>query len=143
MEKPKPPSPVAGWYDDASHPGKKRYWDGTQWTDRILDPADITPAAEIPLSTERKSQDERRALLAQQVQFLVAQGRRVESQSEFQAVLVRGKPVNHTLHAILVIITCGIWILVWPVIAGTGGESRELVIVDEFGNIQVQQLGKV
>jgi len=90
----------------------------------------------------RRPADERKALLAQQIQFMVAQGRRVESQSDFQAVLVSGKPVNHVLHAILTIFTCLIWGIVWAVLAATGGATRELLVVDEFGNVTVQQLGK-
>jgi hypothetical protein len=82
-------------------------------------------------------------MLAQQVQQAVGRGLRVESQSDFQAVLVEGKPVNHTLHAILTIFTCLLWGIVWAVIAGTGGEKREMIVVDEFGNVQHQRLGKV
>jgi hypothetical protein len=68
---------------------------------------------------------------------------RVESQSDFQAVLVQGKPVNHTLHAILTVFTCLLWGIVWAVVAGTGGEKREMIVIDEFGNVQHQRLGKV
>jgi hypothetical protein len=91
---------------------------------------------------QRRTADERKALLSQQVQLLVAQGRRVESQSDFQSVLVQGKPINHTLHLIITLVTCGIWGLVWLVIALTGGERREMIVVDEFGIVQVQRLGK-
>jgi hypothetical protein len=63
---------------------------------------------------ERKSHDERRALLARQVQMSVAQGRRVESQGDYRAVLVLKR---------------------WGVL-----ERREVVEVDEFGNVSVQRL---
>lgn len=102
----------------------------------------VLPAG-AAVSTAKRSVDERKAMLAQQVQQAVARGLRVESQSDFQAVLVEGKPVNHTLHAILTIFTCLLWGIVWAVIAGTGGEKREMIVVDEFGNIQHQKLGKV
>ena len=36
-----------------------------------------------------------------------AQGYRVESQQDYQAVIVKGKPINHTLHIILSVITWG------------------------------------
>jgi hypothetical protein len=94
------------------------------------------------VSTTRRSADERKAMLAQQVQQAVGRGLRVESQSDFQAVLIEGKPVNHTLHAILTVFTCLLWGIVWAVIAGTGGEKREMIVVDEFGNVQHQKLGK-
>ena len=48
--------------------------------------------------SSRKTSEERRELLARQVTSLITQGRRVESQSDFQAVLVQGHRVNHVLH---------------------------------------------
>lgn len=125
----------AGWYPDPDSPGQQRYWDGSGWTDKTAD--------STPVSTTRRTADERKAMLAQQVQQAVGRGLRIESQSDFQAVLVEGKPVNHTLHAILTIFTCLVWGIVWAVIAGTGGEKREMIVVDEFGNVQHQKLGKV
>ncbi len=56
--------------------------------------------------------------------------------------MVLGKPVNHVLHAILTIFTCLLWGIVWLIVGLTGGEKRELLLVDEFGNVHVQHLGK-
>jgi hypothetical protein len=95
-----------------------------------------------PVSATRRSEEERRALLAQQLQQAATRGLRVESSTEFQAVLIEGKPINHTLHAILTIFTCLIWGIVWAIIAATGGEKRHQLIVDEFGNVHWQNLGK-
>jgi hypothetical protein len=81
-------------------------------------------------------------MLAQQLQQGAARGLRVESATEYQAVLIEGKPINHTLHAILTIVTCLIWGFVWAVIGATGGEKRHQLIVDEFGNVHWQQLGR-
>jgi hypothetical protein len=125
-----------GWYQNPNSPDQQRYWDGKAWSDQIM------PAG-VAVSTVRRSPDERKAMLAQQVQQAVGRGLRIESQSDYQAVLVQGKPVNHTLHAILTIFTCLLWGIVWAVIAGTGGEKREMIVVDEFGNVQHQKLGKV
>lgn len=140
---PTPATAPSGWYPDPNAPGTQRYWDGSQWTEHAANTtAQQPPNASAAVSTVRRPADERKALLAQQIQFMVAQGRRVESQSDFQAVLVSGKPVNHVLHAILTIFTCLIWGIVWAVLAATGGATRELLVVDEFGNVTVQQLGK-
>lgn len=91
-------------------------------------------------STQLRSADERKAILAQQVQFAGAQGWRVESQSDFQAFLATGQRPNHVLHAILTIFTCLVWGIVWAVIAITGGIKREMLAVDEYGNVHRQQL---
>ena len=95
-----------------------------------------------PVNATRRSPDERRAILAQQLQQAAARQLRVESSTDFQAVLIEGKPVNHTLHAILTIFTCLIWGIVWAIIAATGGEKRHQLIVDDFGNVHWQNLGK-
>lgn len=88
---------------------------------------------------QTKTAEERKALLAQTVSGQITQGSRVESQSDFQAVLVNGAPVNHTLHLILSIVTCGLWIFVWGGLAIWGGEKRSIVQVDEYGNANIQR----
>ena len=92
------------------------------------------------MSTERKTADERRSLLSRQIGSRLASGRRVESQSEFQAVLIHGHAVNHILHLFISIITAGIWIIVWIALVIFGGERREIVEVDEWGNSSVSKL---
>jgi Protein of unknown function (DUF2510) len=128
-------SPSPGWYPDPNAGGANlmRYWDGDAWTDQVHGGSEV--------STARRTDDERKVLLAQQLQTAAARGLRIESQSDFQAVLVEGKPVNHVLHAILTIFTCLLWGIVWAIIAATGGEKRQMVVVDEFGNVLWQNLG--
>jgi hypothetical protein len=62
---------------------------------------------------QRKPAEERKAILARQIATLVAQKRRVESQSDFQAVLAR---------------------------RSLGREKREIVTVDEWGTPSIQNL---
>jgi len=111
-----------------------RFWDGEAWTDRVQGGNEV--------SATRRTADERKVIFAQQLQTAAARGLRIESQSDFQAVLVEGQPVNHVLHAILTIFTCLLWGIVWAIIAATGGEKRQMVVVDEFGNVIWQKLGK-
>jgi hypothetical protein len=59
------------------------------------------------------SPEQRREVLARQVSTLIAQGRRVETQDDYQAVLVRGRGSL---------------------------ERRELITVDDFGNPRVERL---
>ena len=49
--------------------------------------------------------------------------------------MVRGRPVNHVLHLILTIITCSWWGLVWVSLVFFGGERRQIINVDEWGNV--------
>jgi len=86
-----------------------------------------------------KRADERKALLAQEVARAVAAGARVESQSDFMAVVVKGKRVNHILHFLIGIFTLGLWWIVWLIMALTGGEKRNMIQVDEYGNVLMQR----
>jgi hypothetical protein len=106
---------------------------------------DVTPAATPvpPPATSapaRKSADERKEALARAIHTQVAQGARVESQSDFQAILVTGHRPNHLLHFFIGLVTLGIWWLVWIGIALAGGEKRMAVSVDEWGNTNIQRL---
>jgi hypothetical protein len=88
----------------------------------------------------RKSSDERKEALARAIHTQVAQGARVETQGDYQAILVRGHRVNHVLHLILTLVTLGLWVFVWIALALFGGEKRMTVSVDEWGNTIVQNL---
>ena len=89
-------------------------------------------------TAERKTSDERKALLAQAVANAVRQGARIEAQSDYQAIVVQGKPVNHILHLILTLVTLGFWVIVWIILVLTGGEKRRTITVDEWGNVNTQ-----
>jgi hypothetical protein len=78
--------------------------------------------------------------LAQAIARQIAQGYRVESQSDFQAVVVKGKRPSHLLHLVLTIITLGLWAIVWIVLSLTMHVHRRLVTVNEVGNTTVQHV---
>lgn len=59
----------------------------------------------------------------------------VESRSETQAVLVRGEPVNHVLHAILSLVTCFLWAMVWVARIVTNKVERVALTVDAQGHV--------
>ena len=88
----------------------------------------------------RKTTEHRKELLARTLTSQIASGARVESQSDYQAVVVRGKSVNHTLHLILSLVTLLLWSPVWIALALIGGEKRSMVTVDEYGNAAVQKV---
>ena len=101
-------------------------------------PMDPRPA--IATGPIRKTPDERKAALAGLIAQQVAQGARVESQSDYQAVLVTGHRVNHVLHLILTLITISLWAIVWIALVVVGGEKRQLAQVDEWGNVTLTRL---
>jgi hypothetical protein len=63
-------------------------------------------------------------------------GWRVQSRSDYEAQLIKGKPTNHLLHLILSIVTLGFWIPVWIGVALFAGQKEWYVTVDEFGNVK-------
>jgi len=71
---------------------------------------------------------------------VLSEGCRVESESEFQAVLVSGKKTNHVFHLILSVVTLGLWLPVWGIIALSGGEQRRLQWVDDSGQVFGQDI---
>ncbi len=62
-------------------------------------------------------------------------GWRVESQTEVNAILAKGKRTSHGLHIFLSIITAGAWLLVWGPLWYFNREQRLILNVDEYGNI--------
>lgn len=81
--------------------------------------------------------EERQQALNAYVTNLAAQGWRVVSQSATNAQLVKGKPTNHVLHLILSIITLGVWLIVWALVAILSGQKEKLVTVDPYGVVHV------
>lgn len=102
-------------------------------------PPQPAPEAEPQAVPLRKTPDERKAAIGQQIMREVAQGGRVESQGDYMAVLVYGKRVNHLLHFFVGLFTFGFWWIVWIFMAIFGGEKRKMVQVDDFGNVMVQK----
>jgi len=78
--------------------------------------------------TTSKAPDERKKALGRAVQRQVSLGARVESQADYQAILVTGRRPNHLLH----LLTLGL----------RGGEHRTSVSVDESGNTSLQKLSR-
>ncbi|WP_328412833.1 hypothetical protein OG542_20580 [Streptomyces violaceus] len=88
------------------------------------------------------SSDARKSHLASAVQQEVASGGRVESQSDYTAVIRYGKEVDHKLHLLITFFTCGLWGLVWLVlwIVSESGKKAVTLTVDEYGQVLRQEL---
>lgn len=78
----------------------------------------------------------RRSALERAVATELAQGARLESQTGYKAVLLYGGKVNHVLHAILSLLTAGIWLIVWLVLVLSNKPRRVVLSIDESGGIQ-------
>ena len=78
---------------------------------------------------------ERAELLQDYLSQAAKSGWRVEGKGDYIAFLASGKPVNHKLHAVLALLTGGLWLPVWAGISIFGGERRMLIRVDESGNL--------
>lgn len=76
-----------------------------------------------------------RRTLANAIASESAQGWRVESQSDIQAIMVKGKPINHVLHGILTVLTGGAWAIVWILLYVLNRRQTLILSVDEYGNV--------
>lgn len=84
--------------------------------------------------------ERRREQLSRAVQSQVVAGWQVQSQGEFEVVLVKGRRPNHVLHLILTLVTFGFWVIVWIILALSVHQYRSIISVDEFGNVRNQQV---
>ena len=88
----------------------------------------------MPLSNE-----ERKLRLARVLAVEANNGWKVESQTEYTAVLYYGKggKINHILHLLLSLITFGIWLVVWISIGLMNQRKTKVIAIDEDGQIIV------
>ncbi|MGW1563781.1 hypothetical protein ACWCQ1_46055 [Streptomyces sp. NPDC002144] len=91
---------------------------------------DVPPG--IPLNAEQRA-----LILDWTVNEYVARGWRLESRSPAQAVMARGEPVNHVLHAILTVFTCLLWGIVWLVLIASNKQERVSLTVGQAGEVVV------
>ncbi len=55
--------------------------------------------------------------------------------------MVQGRRPNHLLHFFIGFVTLGLWwLFVWLPLTVFGGEKRQTIAVDEFGNVTVQRI---
>lgn len=111
---------------------KNPEWGGWGPQDRPPPPQlfDLPPGEAI-------SEERRTVILDWTVNEYVAQGWRLESRSPTQAVMARGEPVNHVLHAILTLLSCFLWGIVWIALAASNKRERVSLTVDQQGHVAV------
>ena len=101
----------------------------------------------------RRSDGERRAILVALLAHIAEQGYEVESQSDFEAVLVRRVrplqgllPWHHLVYLGLTVATGGLWLVVWILsvyFQSSPKRERSSMPVDEWGDVTLNQLGEV
>ena len=90
-------------------------------------------APEMPMELRRQA-------LYNAVAQEVARGGRVESQTDLNAIIVRGSKPNHVLHLILTLVTCLAWSVVWIALVVIQQEHRTQLTVDPYGQVLLQRL---
>lgn len=121
-------APGAGWFPDPSGAPGMRYFDGKKWTRRTGDMQ--------PLPTPLMDDAERADRLMMAVAEAVAHGARVESQTQFQAVVIYGSRIDYVAHLIGALLTCGAWLFVLLCVMVTHKPERRVSLrVDPYGNI--------
>jgi hypothetical protein len=66
-----------------------------------------------------------------------AHGARVESVQQYSATITTGRPsCNHVMHALLSVMTLGLWLPIWFIVAvSTGHRQRWLITLDGSGTL--------
>lgn len=85
------------------------------------------------------SPDHRQYALQQWVALQASRGGRVEFVGPDTAVVAFGSKPNHILHLLLTLFTCGLWAIVWIVVAAANRETRLSAWVDESGQVHERQ----
>lgn len=88
-----------------------------------------------PIVPGRLPVAQRAAIMQQRLRDLTFHGYRVEVADGPRAIVYTGDPINHVVHAILTVFTCGLWLPVWILIMMFGGIRRRRIHIDDYGNL--------
>jgi len=91
----------------------------------------------VELKTGEATDAQRKQALAGEVASRVGGGWNVQSQTDYQAVLVKyGGKVTHWFHALMTIVTLGLWAIVWiTAVVLKRREHHKVLAVDVYGNV--------
>ena len=99
------PRPAAGWYSDPGGAPVQRYFDGWRWTEHTLTP---------PAPRQRRLDVD---LSAQPGDWIPQYQPPVAPQPP-REVVIQGP--DTTIHLVLTILTCGLWLPIWIIAALVG-----------------------
>ena len=81
------------------------------------------------------SLEERSTILDEEIAAWTAEGWEIAFLAETSAALVLRHRPDHTFHAVVTVLTAGLWLVVWAGAALSAGEERLHIDVDEFGGL--------
>jgi hypothetical protein len=64
---------------------------------------------------------------------------RLVHRGDSSAILVTGRPVNHVLHLLITVLTCGLWLIPWLVESWVGGERTIVLTLDDSGHVTIDR----
>ena len=139
-------SAPAGWYLDGQDP-RRRYWDGAQWTAHFEDPTQLLQSnarAQVPVTSKRKKPeplpaDQLTAILDTEVTKWTAKGWTLEATTKLfgrSAMLREPRWQAFLRDLLLVLVTCGLWLIYVLYKLLIGRTSAKIITVDRFGRVE-------
>ena len=89
-----------GWFPDPHGQPGQRYFDGQRWTEHFTPPP--PPALPVPVVVNNN----------------------IATPAPSVAVAVSGGGTNHALHLVLTVLSCGMWLPIWILVAIFGSFGR-------------------
>ena len=114
-----------------------RRWSGRRWTQAAysLDPDRLEEPARLDTATPVGEDRRRRALALAVEDQVVSNGATVVLDGPHGVVLGYPRAVSHVLHALMTLVTAGVWIVVWLALALGRGQRRVRLEADDWGNV--------
>jgi hypothetical protein len=92
----------------------------------------------VPTAT--RTLEQRNQILRERIAAARESGAWVDFRAETMAVIVRGKPIDHMKHLMMVGATLGLWIPIWGAYLMFKGERRFKLDVDEIGEVTTRPI---
>lgn len=114
-----------------------RRWSGRRWAQAAysLDPDRLEQPARLDAGTPVGEGRRRRALMLAVEDQVVANGATVVLDGPHGVVLAYPRAVSHVFHAVMTLVTAGLWIVVWLALALGRGQRRVRLEADDWGNV--------
>lgn len=121
-----------------------RRWDGRRWTRALyaLRPARLNDQRPLTDDPERDAEIRDWALERAIQDQILNNKATLLVQNSRGAVLGYRQPVSHFAHAVMTVVTAGLWAIIWAYCALTQREDRVMLDVDLWGNVWIRRGAK-